>query len=266
MQIIDRGSGFPLVFIPGLQGRWEYMRAAVDALAGVCRTVTFSLCDEPSAGAPFDSRSGLDSFVDQVTAALDARGITRAAICGVSFGGLVALRYAARNPARTAALIVVSAPGPGWHLKRRHEIYSHLPWLLGPLFLAETPFRVRRELMLAMPDRAQRFRFFVDQLRTLVSAPLSLSRMAARARMIGSAAAGDECGRITAPTLVVHGEPALDHVVDGTAAYVSLIRNAKGAVLSRTGHLGSITRPHEFAALTGAFLASLAQENENSAA
>jgi pimeloyl-ACP methyl ester carboxylesterase len=266
VQIIDRGSGFPLVFIPGLQGRWEYMRATVDALAEVCRILTFSLCDEPSAAAPFDPAAGMDNFVDQVTAALDARGIGRAAICGVSFGGLVALRYAARHPARTSALIVVSAPGPGWHLKRRHELYSRIPWLLGPLFLAETPLRVRRELALAMPDRRQRCRFMCEQLRTILSAPLSLNRMAIRARLIGSADAAAECSQITAPTLVVHGEPALDHVVDGTAAYASLIHNAKTAVLKHTGHLGSITRPREFAAVTAAFLGSIVHEDQNSAA
>ena len=33
MDIIDRGSGPPLVLIPGLQGRWEYLRPAVDALS-----------------------------------------------------------------------------------------------------------------------------------------------------------------------------------------------------------------------------------------
>ena len=32
MRIIDRGSGPPLVLIPGLQGRWEYVRPTVDAL------------------------------------------------------------------------------------------------------------------------------------------------------------------------------------------------------------------------------------------
>ena len=53
MEIIERGSGQPLILIPGLQGRWEYLRPAVDAL-GVCfHVLTWSLADEPSAGAPW---------------------------------------------------------------------------------------------------------------------------------------------------------------------------------------------------------------------
>src|SRR5258707_59240 len=120
MRIIDKGQGPPLVLVPGLQGRWEYFRPTVEALARSHRVLTFSLCDEPGWQAPAASASGLDRFVAQVDAALDDRGVTRAVICGVSFGGVVALRFAARHPDRVSALIVASTPGPGWHLKESH--------------------------------------------------------------------------------------------------------------------------------------------------
>ena len=108
MQIIDRGSGTPVVVIPGLQGRWEYVRASIDALADTCRPITFSLCDEPSAGARYDRENGLDSYVAQVEAALDTLGIQKAIVCGISFGGIIALRFAARHPERTSGLVLVS--------------------------------------------------------------------------------------------------------------------------------------------------------------
>ncbi|MGH7635266.1 MAG: alpha/beta fold hydrolase, partial [Gemmatimonadaceae bacterium] len=64
-----------------------------------------------------------------------------------------------------------------------------------------------------------------------------------------------ESARISAPTLVVTGEPALDHVVPaaGSSEYGRLIRNARTVVRARTGHLGSVTRPDEFAALVAEF-------------
>src|SRR4051812_6056343 len=111
MQIIEQGNGDPLVLIPGLQGRWEYMSATVDALAGHCHVLTFSLCDEPSAETPWKSDQGLSNYVTQVQSVLDERGIARAAICGASFGGLVALRAAARLPDRVSALVLASTPG-----------------------------------------------------------------------------------------------------------------------------------------------------------
>src|SRR5206468_10587651 len=94
VDIVDRGTGTPLVLIPGLQGRWEYMRATVDALATMFRVVTFSLCGERASGLPCDSAHGLEDYAAQVAAALEEKGLDRAVICGISFGGLVALRFA----------------------------------------------------------------------------------------------------------------------------------------------------------------------------
>ena len=255
MRIVDRGTGPALVLIPGIQGRWEYIGPVVDALASHCRVITFALCDEPAADLPFDETRGFDNYVEQVRSALDRCGIRHAVLCGISFGGLIALRFAAQHPDRTSGLILASTPGPGWHLRRRHEIYARLPYVLGPVFLAETPWRLRRELAAAFPTRAARWRFAASQLMTLLRAPLSLPRMASRARMIGTIDAAIECARITAPALVVTGERELDHVVpvEGSAGYVTLIRESRGVVLRETGHLGSITRPHDFALVVNEF-------------
>jgi pimeloyl-ACP methyl ester carboxylesterase len=256
MKIVEQGTGPPLVLIPGLQGRWEYVRPAVDALSSAFRVITFPLCDEPSSDFEFDEGRGFDSYVEQVRAVLDHRRIDRAIVCGISFGGLIALRFAAAHADRTSALVLASTPGPGWHLRRRHEVYARLPSLLGPLFLAETPWRLRRELATAFPEHSTRLRFAGLQLRTLVRAPLSLARMACRARLIATIDAFAECARISAPTLIVTGERALDHVVsvDDSVGYVSSIRGARGVVLEHTGHLGWMTRPADFAAVVREFV------------
>jgi pimeloyl-ACP methyl ester carboxylesterase len=267
MKIVDQGTGPPLLLIPGLQGRWEYVRPTVQALAKVCRVITFTLCDERSAGAPYDRAAGLDSFVEQARAALDQCNLSRAAVCGVSFGGIVALRFAAQHSNRTSALLLVSTPGPHWSLRRKHQIYARAPWLFGPVFLAEAPWRLWHEIALALPDGAARRRFVRDQLRTLFQAPLSLSRMAARARLIGESQRASDCLRVVAPTLVVHGEPQLDHVVpvEGTSDYGRLIRGAQTVLLERTGHLGTLTHPDAFARVVGAFLEENSIDRQGSA-
>jgi 3-oxoadipate enol-lactonase len=258
MQIIDRGTGLPIVMIPGIQGRWEYMRPAIDALAESFRVITFPLCGERGSSRDLDPTRGLDDFVDQIDAVLDDRHLTRAVICGVSFGGLIALRFAARRPERTSALVLVSPPGPTFRLRRRHRIYTRLPRILGPVFLAEVPRRVRAEIALAIPDRSGRRRFTWLQIATFLRAPISLSRIAARARLIGIHDPSVDCARILAPTLVMTGEQSLDHVVSaqGASEYQQLIRHARAARLEQTGHLGYITRPREFAATVRGFLAS----------
>lgn len=257
MQIIERGHGEPLVLVPGIQGRWEWHRPAIDALAENYRVITFSLGDEPAARCPV-LRTGFDGFADQVEAALDDRGIARAAICGISFGGLVALRYAARAPQRVTSLVLVSAPGPQWHLKDRHDRYAQWPALFAPFFAIEAFGRLITEIAATFPARRERLAFLAAHLGTVVTAPGSARRMAARARSIAAYDRLTDCGKIVCPTLVMHGEPALDHVVNagGTGEYGAAITGATAVMLAKTGHLGFATRPAEFARLVSEFLVS----------
>jgi pimeloyl-ACP methyl ester carboxylesterase len=268
MLTIERGSGEPLIFIPGLQGRWEYMRPAVDALSQSHQVITFPLCDEPAAHAPFHREDGFDSYAAQVAAVLDARQIERAAICGISFGGLIALRFAATMAERTSALVLASTPGPRFHLKARHRFYARVPWLFGPLFAAESPSRLRAEVKAALPDEVERRRFMRKQIQTFRHAPLSVSRMAARALLIESYDRAADCARVACPTLVVHGEPSLDFVVDAneTASYGHLISGARVVMLERTGHLGSITQPRRFGDIVSSFLDTARKDSQHSAA
>ena len=256
MRVIERGSGPPLVLVPGIQGRWEYARPTIGALAQSFHVVTFPLCGEPGSGARFDSALGFDNYTGQIRRALDVCHVDRATVCGISFGGLAALRFAAAEPSRASALVLASTPGPGWHLKKRHEAYARVPWLFGPLFLAETPLRLWAEIARAIPRFEDRSRFWIAQLRTLMTAPLSFDRMAKRALTIPTFDVLVDCSRVTVPTLVVTGESPIDHVVSAGASseYARLIRNARAAVLERTGHLGSVTRPDAFADLVRQFV------------
>ncbi|HEV8346540.1 MAG TPA: alpha/beta hydrolase [Vicinamibacterales bacterium] len=236
----------PLILVPGVQGRWEYMRPAVDALSREFRVLTFSL----------GAARTLDDFVAQVARRLDDNHVDRAVVCGVSFGGLIAVRFAAVHPERTSALVLASTPAPRLRLRRRHQLYLRCPWIFGPLFFAEAPWRLHAEIVSAMPSWRARWALRLGVLRELPGAPVSFSQMAARARMVSTTDLTTDCLRVTAPTLVVTGERALDHVVpvDGASEYARLIPNARAAVIERTGHIGSITRPDAFAALVRDFV------------
>jgi len=266
IEFVERGSGPPLVLVPGVQGRWEYSRALVDALATHYRVITFSLCDERHGRD--DAESPVDVFAHQVERALDNAHVQGAPVVGVSFGGLVALRFAATRPERTRALVMISAPGPQWHLRPRHDMYARLPWLFGPLFLAETPFRLRKEIAAALPDRRARRHYLLEQARTILRAPVSLARMAARARLIGRYDRLADCQRVRVPTLILQGDDALDHVTGsgGTLDYARLIAGARHARMERTGHLGSVTRPDDCAELVHRFIADATKDQQHSAA
>jgi 3-oxoadipate enol-lactonase len=243
-----------------MQGRWEYMRRVIEALSTQFRVLTFSLCgDQPA--ARYDPARGMDNYTDQISNALEEAGVRRATICGISFGGNVALRFAATNPDRVEALVLASTPGPGWRLRPRHELYARKPLLFGPLFFVESPWRLRGELRAALPDKRALIALTKEVMHTIATAPVSLTGMAARAQLLSTIDVRADCARISAPTLVITGEPALDHVVpaEGSSEYARLISGARAVVLERTGHWGSITRPHAFAKLVTDFVVSHAR-------
>ena len=200
--------------------------------------------------------NGTLRFVRRLSGRRARRGGGRSAvICGVSFGGLIALRYAARRPARTDALILVSTPGPRWKLKPHLARYMKWPTLSSPLFFAGAVGRFWPELRVTYPDAGQRVRFCAAAMsRVDRSARDSVAHEPACQLAAARTFEGD-CACVKAPTLVVTGERDLDRVVtyDETMDYVSLIDGARFQLLERTGHLGIISAPDRFAAIVSRF-------------
>lgn len=242
-----------MVLIPGIQGRWEWMEAALDALAARGRALGFSLADEPSGGWAWQETRGFGNYLAQVDEALDRAAVGRAVIVGVSYGGLIAAEYAATRPARVAGVALVSALPIDWIPDRRARMYLAAPRLLSPVFAVSAPARLYPEVRAAIPAVAPRLRFMARAAAGVAAAPASPRRMARRVEWaLAHHFAGLDA--ITAPALVVTGEPALDRVVpvEQTARYAAL-RTVRQATLARTGHIGLVTRPREFAALIGDF-------------
>lgn len=254
--MIDVGSGPPLVLIPGIQGRCEWMDPAVQVLARQFRVISSSLPGEPGSRASRNGAHGFDPFVDYVDALLDAKDIGAAAICGVSFGGLIALRYAARRPERVRALILVSTPGPYWKPEAHQERYMKTPILSSPMFAARAVRRSWQELRVTYPDLGARLKCCARIAPRVVWAPAAPWRMVARARLAAGECFDRDCAHVKAPTLVVTGESDLDTVVrpDDSMGYLTAIEGARFQLFENTGHLGTISAPERFAALVSRFL------------
>jgi pimeloyl-ACP methyl ester carboxylesterase len=263
MNIIDVGTGAPVVLIPGVQGRWEWMRPAVDVLSKYCRVITFSLADEPTSGARFDESAGIWSYVQQVKDVMDAAGVQTATICGVSFGGLIASSFAACYPDRVSGLVLVSALPPSWKPDARALFFMRAPRLLSPLFCVGS-LRMCPEIFAAR-GRWPGAAFAVQHASTVLANMFSPRRMARRAGMVASLNIEKELSRVRCPVLVMTGEPTLDRVVPValTREYRRIWPHATEAVLPRTGHLGLITKPEEFAKLVSSFAAQASVHDDN---
>lgn len=253
MNIIDRGTGAPVVLVPGIQGRWEWMRPAVDALSKRCRVITFSLADEPTSGASFDEQAGFWNYVQQVADCLDEKGLRDATICGISYGGLIAAVFAARHPERVSALVLASALPPSWRPNSRALFLMRAPRLLTPLFCIAS-LRMLPEIV-AAKGTLRGAGFAVQHVANILAHIFSPRLMARRARLGTTLDLEHELERVHPPTLVVTGEPALDRVVPValTKDYLRIWPHASDVVLTRTGHLGLLTRPDAFAGLVADF-------------
>lgn len=253
--MFDRGSGPPVIVIPGVQGRWEWMRPALEALSTRCRAISYSLAGDLGSGVPRDPDAGFDVYLDQLDEVFMKTGLERATLCGVSYGGVIALRYAATRPARVAALILLSSPAPGWKPNARQERYAGRPWLMAPAFVATGPGRLWPEIRAAFGSWHAGLWFGIRHAVRIAAAPIIPPLMARRVAIEQQLDLAPDCARVAAPTLVITGEPALDRVmpVDVTRRYASLIRGARYAMMERTGHIGLVTRPRAFAELVCGF-------------
>ncbi len=259
-QIVERGRGRALVLVPGLQGRWEWMEPAVAALARHFRVVTFTLAGDWGSGRPFDPGRRFDTFVEQVADALPPPGSAPAVLCGISYGGLIALRAAARCAARVSHLVLVSALPPDYRPDARYRFYRRAPVLLIPVFVTDAAWRVAPEVRRALPSLTARMRFGVAQALRVVRAPVWPRHMRRRMELLADESFEADAARIGMPTLVITGEPGLDRTlpVELTRRYLEYIPGADYAVLGRTGHLGTMTRPDAFAGLVREFTAQKA--------
>lgn len=106
-----RGTGTPLVLVHGMAGErhgWDRLLAALPANLP---TLTYDLRGFGQSSGP----EGIAfSHADDLLALLDAQGIGRAPILGLSMGGGIALNFALSHPARVSRLALISPAMVGW--------------------------------------------------------------------------------------------------------------------------------------------------------
>ncbi|MEP7116354.1 MAG: alpha/beta hydrolase [Acidobacteriota bacterium] len=256
--IIQRGAGRPLVLVPGIQGRHEWHLPTVDVLATVGQVTTFSLCDEPSSRFAWSESAGFENYLTQLADVVRATAVERPVLVGISYGGLIAAEYAARHPGTVSALVVASAPPPGWTLPARAQRYLAAPHLLAPAFWLGGPARTYPELKAAFPLGRDRWAFMVDQGLRIAGAPASAARMGRRLRWLASGHFTLTRG-LDVPALIVTGEPELERVVPpaDTLRYCAWLPQARVVTMAHTGHSGTVTRPGEFVRVVAEFLQPL---------
>jgi 3-oxoadipate enol-lactonase len=190
--------------------------------------------------------------------AMDAEGIDRAAVVGVSFGGSVALELALESPERAAALVLVGAglPDHEWSEEvtsffaaeeeavERGDLDGAVDanlriWLAGPRRSLDDIDPALRELVGDMQRQVFKQQQGHDDVRVLRLDPPASERL----------------GEVKVPTLVLTGDEDVTDIHQIADQLTAGIPGAERATMADAAHLPSLERPEEFDRIVLGFLA-----------
>jgi pimeloyl-ACP methyl ester carboxylesterase len=106
VELAESGSGPPLLVVHGTGGGFDQgMSAGADLAARGLHVIAPSRFGYLR--TPYPADASAEAQADQFACLLDALGIARSAVIGVSAGANPAMQFAIRHPARTSALVLL---------------------------------------------------------------------------------------------------------------------------------------------------------------
>jgi pimeloyl-ACP methyl ester carboxylesterase len=262
VNVVELGSGPPLLFVHGLGGSWTNWLETICAFAGDHRVVALDLPGFGASPAPSEDPVTIPGYARLLDALCAELGIASAAFVGSSMGGLVGAELALRAPQRVERLALVSAAG----LSIERLPIEHLLRTITPLervISAYGSFFARRSVTLARRRRLRKL--LLSYLCThpeRLPAPITAELIAGAGRpgllpglrAIATHPIRERLGEIACPTFIAWGAKDLLVPVRDASEFERLIAGARKVVYPDTGHLPMIERPDCFNADLRAFL------------
>jgi pimeloyl-ACP methyl ester carboxylesterase len=246
VEFCEWGSGPPVILLPGLAGGYELLASFADALSSHFHVISPQLRGETDCFA-LRRRFGLRDLVEDVREFIEWMGLERPIVCGVSFGGLLALEFGATFPHLPSA-IAVQGVGARYERGLMQRIASIV--LSGYPLPPNSPF-VNQFFNLLFGGQQPRdlFDFVTHQ-----CWQTDQSVMAHRLRLIERRDLAARVSRIVAPTYVMAGDRDLLVSSQSLERLYSALNNGRAETLDGCGHLAFATHPELVAAKFQAFL------------
>lgn len=230
-------GGSAIIFLHGWRSRGDVWAQAVKDLRGSCATAY--AIDLPGFGSSERPKRSyaLEDYAETLKAFMEKLGIGKAALVGHSFGGRIAIKFAASHPPLVSKIVLVDSGGiraPSASRNAKRFFAKLLKPLFAPSFMRGARNAaygmIGAEDYVATPELKETFvRVVEEDLAPLLS-------------------------RIRVPACIVWGaDDATTPLADGRVMETH-IPGARLAVLPRAGHFSFLDRPDDFARLVSKFI------------
>lgn len=255
LHVLRRGpaDGIPLVLVHGFPFDARMWRLQLDSLAHTARLIAYDIRGFGRSPAG-DGQVTMETYVDDLLAVLDAEGVRRAVLCGLSMGGYVILRAAEREPGRVRGLVLCdtkSAADPDGTKLARAATLRRVKEEGTGFLVEEFPSKV------LVPSTLEERPEVVEAVREMIAAASGTGICGALLAMAGRTDTTEALADMDVPALVIVGEEdPITPPATGRAMAERLPR-AELRVVSGAGHLSNLDNPREFDAALLNFLREL---------
>ncbi len=243
----EAGGGSPLLLIHGMLASSRYWEPQLMGLADDFHVIAW---DAPGAGgsdAP-DEMAGVAGYAEQLAAFLGELGVVPTHLCGLSWGGVLALEFYRRYPRHVTSLILADTYA-GWKGSLpRDEYVARRTATLESLTMPDTKPSSIAGVVHPSASRAVK-NVLRQELRD--ASPAGYRAMA---RAMLDVDARDVLPMIKVPTLLIWGEKDERSPIGVAEAMQGRIARSQLVVIPDTGHVSSLERPEEFNRAIRSFL------------
>jgi pimeloyl-ACP methyl ester carboxylesterase len=258
----SEGDGPALVFAHEFGGDARSWASQVAHFAPRYRCLTFDARGYPPSDVPSDPSSySLERATDDLRELLDALGIDRAHLVGLSMGSFTVLHTGLRWPARVASIVVAGTgygSHPGITERFRADMARNADGIRerGMEWFAETWGRGPTRIQLEEKDPSG-FAAHLGDLagHSAVGSANTMSEIQGKRPSYYDLV--DELRALRTPTLLVAGDED-DLALEASIYLKRCIDPAGLAILPKTGHLVNLEDPPRFNALVDDFLSAVA--------
>lgn len=260
----EAGTGTPILFVHEFGGDWRSWEPQMRHFTRLYRCITFSArgylpSDVPQDVTQYSQQTAIDDMADL----LDALGIEKAHIVGLSMGGFAALHFGLRYANKARSLVVA---GAGYGAEKEYEEYFRNVSLEvarqfeaqgAPAFSKIYSTAASRIIFQLKDPRG--WAEFAQQLGEHDSIGSARTMQGVQAKRPSIYDLEEELKAMPLPTLVVVGDED-DHCLQPGVFLKKTVPACGLLVLPKAGHTLNIEEPALFNQFVGDFLATVEQD------